>query len=295
MKAPGEGQPGETSGGSSGDADTSQQGSPASQRAPSECYEEQPPEEVNTNSNAETQAEEESTTNEPQPETTSQPKQEIPPEVTIMSDFDDDDSDDSDEEEEPPCPFRPFTKASYVQLLRREEERKRVEKERKDMPQEGRLVDGELKFGDEDDDEPPPERDLALVEGNTLPVSMDNMFPAELLGKPVEEIDKYLKDKVGHGNFSFFVLILFFVRRGVDIRSDVFSFDLAKPWSRKIKYWNTDIAYKFDRRFDNNAVEMAVNFQGDRTTRNRNIGAWRFLESLPWVNKWICQIVSVVL
>lgn len=120
------------------------------------------------------------------------PPPEVVPDVTIMEGFESSESEDEDE----PSPFRLFTQTSYTELLAREDERKRVEKEKKDSPQEGRLVDGELKFGDDDDDEPPPERDQALIEGNTLPVSLDGTFPQELFGKPLEEIDKYLKDKV---------------------------------------------------------------------------------------------------
>ncbi|XP_063432636.1 sodium channel protein 1 brain-like isoform X1 [Mytilus trossulus] len=59
---------------------------------------------------------------------------------------------------------------------------------------EAHLVDGELKF-DDDEEEAKKDRDPNLVEGNLLPVEYSDVFDNKLLGKPLEEIDKYMKDK----------------------------------------------------------------------------------------------------
>ena len=103
--------------------------------------------------------------------------------------------DTEEEDEEPVYNFKIFNKKSYAELLRGEREYKRIEKKRKDFPMEGRLVDGELIF-DDDGDENKNDRDPTLVAGNTLPLSMEEDFPPELLGTPLEEIDHYIKDKV---------------------------------------------------------------------------------------------------
>ncbi len=70
---------------------------------------------------------------------------------------------------------------------------------------EGRLVDGELKFGDgTDEDEEAQGRDPSLVEGGYLTQDLADEIPNELLGKPLDEIDPNLHDKVrvkkGHLN-----------------------------------------------------------------------------------------------
>lgn len=57
------------------------------------------------------------------------------------------------------------------------------------------LVDGELKF-EEDEEESKKTRDPALQEGNILPDELGDVFQNEYFGKPLEEIDKYIKDKV---------------------------------------------------------------------------------------------------
>lgn len=94
-------------------------------------------------------------------------------------------------------PYRFFTPASYTKLLIKEaSEKKRVE-EKKNNIQEGKLVDGELKFGDgEEDEEEQKEFDPALENGSYLSEDTYGDVPNECLGKPLEEIDKYLKDKV---------------------------------------------------------------------------------------------------
>ncbi len=92
--------------------------------------------------------------------------------------------------------FRLFTPESYDRLLIKEEEDRRLALEKKDKPAEGRLVDGELKFDDDGEDGPPPDRDPLFIEGNNLPDDIAEIFPSELYSKPLEEIDKYLKAKV---------------------------------------------------------------------------------------------------
>ena len=102
--------------------------------------------------------------------------------------------DDHEEEEEL---FRRFDRQSYQKLLLRDEIERQKALDAKNKPREGRLVDGELIFGDEDDkEEDTRDRDSRLVEGNTLPTIIADEFPKELYGKPIEEIDPYLKDKV---------------------------------------------------------------------------------------------------
>lgn len=60
---------------------------------------------------------------------------------------------------------------------------------------EAHLVDGELKF-DDDEEEAKRDRDPALVEGNVLPLEYEDAYKSEYAGKPLEEIDRYIKDKV---------------------------------------------------------------------------------------------------
>nr|KAG5703740.1 hypothetical protein BaRGS_023029 [Batillaria attramentaria] len=93
--------------------------------------------------------------------------------------------------------FRPFTEESYRLLVEREEVDKVQAKDRASKAQEAHLVDGELIFGAKEDDEAekPPEVNPDLREGNIL---TDNygIFPTNLCGKPLEEIDKGIRDKV---------------------------------------------------------------------------------------------------
>lgn len=100
------------------------------------------------------------------------------------------------EDEEDLPRFRIFTPDSYIRLCQREEEERRKEAERRDQPTEGRLVDGELIFNEEDEGEK-IENDPDLLEGNALPTHLAEVFPKELFSQPIEEIDEYIKDKVG--------------------------------------------------------------------------------------------------
>lgn len=91
--------------------------------------------------------------------------------------------------------FRPFTKKSYEKLLRKEQEHKTAKKKNTDSD-EGRLVDGEIVFDNDEDDTPKMTRDPKLVDGQTLPEKLGR-FPKELEGIPLEEIDPYITHKVG--------------------------------------------------------------------------------------------------
>jgi hypothetical protein len=92
--------------------------------------------------------------------------------------------------------FRKFTPRSYRKLLKRAEEDKKKTEEKKNEIHEGRLVDGELKFDNTDDDEEKLERDPGLFEGGALPSYLSEDFPTELFRYPLEEIDPAIKDKV---------------------------------------------------------------------------------------------------
>ena len=92
--------------------------------------------------------------------------------------------------------FRPFTRDSYRRLLAREAEQAKHQVEKiPDQFHEGRLVDGQLKFGEQDNEEEKIERDPDLVEGKGIPERLGEL-PPELLGKAIEEIDPHLQDKV---------------------------------------------------------------------------------------------------
>ncbi len=102
--------------------------------------------------------------------------------------------------EEPPAQeectvFQLFTPESYQKLLTREAEDLKKSLQKRN-PAEGRLVDGELKFDEEEDEGLHLERDPLLVEGNWLPEHLDTIFPTELYNKPIEEVDQYIKAKV---------------------------------------------------------------------------------------------------
>ena len=106
-------------------------------------------------------------------------------------------------ESDEPNPFRLFTPESYERLLIKEEEEKRTALEKKNRPAEGRLVDGELKFDDEEEEGPPMERDPMLMEGNSLPEHLAEIFPPEYYTKPIEDVDQYIKAKVRSSFFTY--------------------------------------------------------------------------------------------
>ena len=95
-----------------------------------------------------------------------------------------------------PNPFRLFTPESYQRLLVKEAVELKKAQERKNRPAEGRLVDGELKFDEEEDENFCLDRDPLLVEGNNLPDHLDAIFPLDYYNKPIEEVDQFIKAKV---------------------------------------------------------------------------------------------------
>ncbi|CAD5124054.1 unnamed protein product [Dimorphilus gyrociliatus] len=117
--------------------------------------------------------------------------------------------------------FRRFGTQSRINLEQKVLEWEEEEKERKNQHEEGRLVDGELKFGnDEGSKDPPPERDLALFEGNPLPDQYGNLFPEDGYGVPMEEIDPYLHYKAS------LLIIYIYPYRSMALK---FHFSLTKP------------------------------------------------------------------
>ena len=110
--------------------------------------------------------------------------------------------------EEEASMYKRFSPATYEFLVQREEEEKRKELEKKNNVEEGRLVDGQLKFGDDDEEqqEEKKDKDPLLVEGNNLPEDLPP-FPKKYYGLPMEEIDPYIKDKVGIENGIIIIII----------------------------------------------------------------------------------------
>jgi hypothetical protein len=93
--------------------------------------------------------------------------------------------------------FRPFTKESYKRLVEQEASDKAKAARKKSKAQEAHLVDGELIFGEGEDpgEEAIPERNPDLREGLVLREEY-GVFPPSYIGKPLEEIDKGIRDKV---------------------------------------------------------------------------------------------------
>ncbi|KAI8789145.1 sodium channel protein 1 brain-like isoform X1 [Biomphalaria glabrata] len=91
-------------------------------------------------------------------------------------------------------PFKPFSEDSYKALLEREALLKERELHRARHAQDAHLVDGELKFGAQDDEDSLPPVNPQLKEGCLLS-SEFGRFPSRLLGIPIEEIDPGVRDK----------------------------------------------------------------------------------------------------
>ena len=66
----------------------------------------------------------------------------------------------------------------------------------------------------------------------------------------------------------------------LNIRKDVFSWDLVKSRSHEIGTLNCRIALKFDRHIGSTAAEVPVKFQSDRIILNTNLAASRLNEIL---------------
>ncbi|PVD19442.1 hypothetical protein C0Q70_19931 [Pomacea canaliculata] len=91
--------------------------------------------------------------------------------------------------------FHPFTETSYQRLVERTEVEKVKTAQRESKRQEARLVDGELVFGTgEENEKEVIEVNPDLHEGNVL-LDKYGIFPTPYLGRPLEEIDKGIKEK----------------------------------------------------------------------------------------------------
>lgn len=90
--------------------------------------------------------------------------------------------------------FRLYTTDSWDKQLQKEEE-KRKKEARTGGIAEAHLVDGELKF-DDDEEEAKKESNPKLKEGELLPPDLADVFRTDYYGKPLEEIDRFIKDKV---------------------------------------------------------------------------------------------------
>ena len=108
------------------------------------------------------------------------------------------DNNSDDDDDDIIVKFAPYSTDSYKRQLEQEKIDRLRAQEKKDRPAEGRLVDGELRFDDDDEDEKSKERDPNLVEGSYLPEYMQHDFPSDYIGKPIEEIDPSIKDKVSN-------------------------------------------------------------------------------------------------
>ena len=104
------------------------------------------------------------------------------------------------DEEEAKRKYIRFTRDTYTRQCKEEIERKREEEERANKLNEGYLVDGELRFGNEgEEEEDVLEFDPFLQEGSNLPEDYPE-FPTNLYGVPIEEIDKHIKEQVSSKN-----------------------------------------------------------------------------------------------
>lgn len=104
------------------------------------------------------------------------------------------DEDSDDAEEEDILVFTPYTEESWKEQLANEHRIKLKEEENKRNQGEAHLVDGELHFDSEEHHGPQKTRNPDLVEGNTLKSDIEPEFNKQLYGKPIEEIDKLIKD-----------------------------------------------------------------------------------------------------
>lgn len=105
------------------------------------------------------------------------------------------DDDESDGEEEELLVFTKYSRESWDEQVANAHRLKVKEEENKRNQGEAHLVDGELHFDSEEHHGPQKTRNPNLVEGNTLKEDTEPEFPKELYGKPIEEIDKLIKDR----------------------------------------------------------------------------------------------------
>ncbi|OAF68518.1 Sodium channel protein type 4 subunit alpha B [Intoshia linei] len=120
--------------------------------------------------------------------------------------------------------YTEFTMEKLDEMRERIEAEKKRKEEGKNMYQEAKLVDGELKFDNQEEDDK-PERMIALVEGNVLPDCYVEIFPKKLLGKPISEIDPYLSE------LSFVVISKRFKKFYINRYSASKALFLLSPWT----------------------------------------------------------------
>lgn len=91
--------------------------------------------------------------------------------------------------------FIPFTEDSYIRLVEREQHLKELDLKREKHAQDAHLVDGELIFGVQDDEDRLPPENPELKDGSLF-TKVYGTFPPHLLGTPIEELDPGIRDKV---------------------------------------------------------------------------------------------------
>ncbi|XP_046574320.1 sodium channel protein 1 brain-like [Haliotis rubra] len=165
----------------------------------------------------------------PPGEEVSSPAEDIPSKVPPENKEEMDNEPIKPEEEKPKpfskmCHFRKFTEKTYEELVIREKSEKLKAQERLKKGQTARLVDGDLRFGDDDEDEQHVEPDPLLHEGNTLTENY-GVFPTPYCGWPIEEIDQGIKDK------TFVVISRRVTKKTIYRFSATRSFYIFSPWS----------------------------------------------------------------
>ncbi|XP_069138424.1 sodium channel protein 1 brain-like isoform X2 [Argopecten irradians] len=119
--------------------------------------------------------------------------------------------------------FRLFTDESWTKQLKKEEE-KRKKEEKTGGIAEAHLVDGELRF-DDDEEEAKKECDPKLKEGDLLPPDLGDIFRTDYYGKPLEEIDRFIKDK------TFVAIAPRFGKKFIYRFTSTKAFYILSPWN----------------------------------------------------------------
>ncbi|XP_076443937.1 sodium channel protein 1 brain-like [Babylonia areolata] len=121
--------------------------------------------------------------------------------------------------------FHLFSEDSYRHLVERETADLARAQERASKAQEAHLVDGQLVFGgEEDENDKPPPRNPDFREGNVLREEY-GIFPTDYFGRPLEEIDQGIRSKT-------FVVIAKKFRSKIIFRfSATRAFYLLAPWN----------------------------------------------------------------
>ncbi|KAL4228300.1 hypothetical protein ACF0H5_013731 [Mactra antiquata] len=148
-------------------------------------------------------------------------KDDIPKNDPAGSDKEDSDDDDEDET----LVFSLFTPESLEEQIKVEIRNKEKAEENKKNAGEAHLVDGEIIFDSEEHHGPQKTRNPALVEGNTL--REDSGCPKEMYGKPVEEIDKLIRER----DKTFCVIAPRFKKEYIYRFSSTPSFYLLNVWN----------------------------------------------------------------